>query len=162
MCTSAGRLCFPPLNRVFAVETFSTLISRRQTLVSSDTSCAVGIRRDLFVSSLTLCLVCYLHTDAAWEPGPQSAGQRVKKQQKTDNFSQYTLQKPSQVVLPLRSIASLSLTYTLCSCQCDLKYNNSPPSHTPPPMFRCYLPFGAVHRARRLSSGCAVCLSDCC
>lgn len=37
------------LNRVFVVETFSMLISQRQTLVSSDTSCAMGIRRDVFV-----------------------------------------------------------------------------------------------------------------
>lgn len=40
---------FSSLNRVFVVETFTMLISQKQALVSSDTSCAVGNRQDFFV-----------------------------------------------------------------------------------------------------------------
>ena len=44
----AGLGFFLP-NRVFVVETFAMLTSQRQTLLSSDTSCAVGNRKDFFV-----------------------------------------------------------------------------------------------------------------
>lgn len=40
MCTSVDLVASSP-NRVLVVKTFATLISQRQTLVSSGTSCAV-------------------------------------------------------------------------------------------------------------------------
>lgn len=39
------------ISGLFVVETFTMLISQKQTLVSSDTSCAVGKWRDFFVRS---------------------------------------------------------------------------------------------------------------
>lgn len=47
VCTSGDLLSFSP-NRVFVVETFAMLISQKQALVSSDTSCAVGNESEPF------------------------------------------------------------------------------------------------------------------
>lgn len=85
VCTSGDSISFSP-NRAFVVETFTMLISQKQTLVSSDTSCAVGKRERpfFFFSSPSVLVPClalifsflFLSTSSAnfvWSP--QSAEQ---------------------------------------------------------------------------------------
>lgn len=89
------------LNRVFVVETFSMLISQRQTLVSSDTSCAMGNRRDFFLLSHSLSSLYFLFLSPAtlslWalteseDPNQQTsvnAAQAVKMSFVMNDFSQ--------------------------------------------------------------------------
>lgn len=133
ICTSVDLFFSLSSNRVFVVETFTMLISQKQTLVSSDTSCAVGKRRDFFVrshsvSSLFFFLISCYTFSANTDWAPQSTDQQRWRRSGSKNvfvmndFTRTPLStstapsKPSFQVVPLHK-AGVPLTHTLCSRQ---------------------------------------------
>lgn len=167
ICTSVDLFFSLSSNRVFVVETFTMLISQKQTLVSSDTSCAVGKRRDFFVRShsvsslffsfffLISCYTFSANTDWA----PQSTDQQRWRRSGSKNvfvmndFTRTPLStstapsKPSFQVVPLHKQAHLSRTHSALAsfpaCSMWLKLQEEPPSMLPRSLLST---FGAVHR----------------